>query len=304
MSRIIRRNRGNLALCAIAVLVGVLSGMLVCGQYFPAEAVIGGTGNLTNTSNPHNLAAGSGGIEAQTETRICVFCHTPHNAITDASLINAPLWNHRLSTATYTLKSAGLYNSGVGIVGIVNLASTPSQPDGESKMCLSCHDGTVAVGDVQSEIGGIDMVASTCLDASGRMIVGGSCPQTIGTDLTAKHVVSIPVNQALIDNSAANCASQTTKLKYPWNGPDALPDTVLLRPTKAQFGATYGATYPGAGMPANGKYKSGYNYGVQCSSCHDPHMWSSILNTEGYKFLVTDFNSLCKACHTPIVTCP
>ena len=303
MGKLIKRNKADIILCALAVLMGVLCGVLICGQY-TAEAVIGGTGNVTDTTNPHNLSAGSSGIKASTETRVCVFCHTPHNAISDASLINAPLWNHKLSSATYTLKTPGLYDSGTGVVGIVNMSVTPTQPDGESKLCLSCHDGTVAVGDVQSEIGGISMVASTCLDASGRMIESVACPQTIGVDLTAKHVVSIPMNQTLIDNSAANCASQTTKLKYPWSGPDALPDTVLLRPTAKTYGTTYGVTYPTAGMPANGKYKTGYNYGVQCSSCHDPHMWSNVVDTEGYKFLVTDFNSLCKACHTPILTCP
>lgn len=60
---------------------------------------------------------------------ICVVCHTPHSA---TSAI-APLWNHALSTATFTA-----YKSD-------SLDATVGQPSSSSKACLSCHDGTVAL---------------------------------------------------------------------------------------------------------------------------------------------------------------
>lgn len=66
---------------------------------------------------------------------ICIVCHTPHNSQT---LTDAPLWNHTTSTANYTLYSnliSGTFNA------------TAGQPDGASKLCLSCHDGTVKVDD-------------------------------------------------------------------------------------------------------------------------------------------------------------
>ena len=62
---------------------------------------------------------------------ICIACHTPHDA--DTSVSDAPLWNHELSVATYTLYSSGTLNA------------VPGQPTGPSKLCLSCHDGTVAL---------------------------------------------------------------------------------------------------------------------------------------------------------------
>lgn len=63
--------------------------------------------------------------------QLCIFCHAAHN--TDTSVTDAPLWNHQTTSRTYEL-----YNS-------PSMDATPTQPDGESRLCLSCHDGTVAV---------------------------------------------------------------------------------------------------------------------------------------------------------------
>jgi len=66
------------------------------------------------------------------DTRTCVVCHTPHNGQT--AVTNAPLWNHELSASTYVLYTGGTtYNA------------TSVQPSGVSKLCLSCHDGTVGL---------------------------------------------------------------------------------------------------------------------------------------------------------------
>jgi hypothetical protein len=60
----------------------------------------------------------------------CIFCHAPHNALSAT-----PLWNQTLSTKDYILYP--------------NSTSTPSTPTrigAASMRCLSCHDGSVAVG--------------------------------------------------------------------------------------------------------------------------------------------------------------
>ena len=85
-------------------------------------------------STPHNLSvSGPGRVRAQSEARICVFCHTPHNAKS-----GTPLWNREMSGAVYKIYSS------------TTLDAKPGQPTGASKMCLSCHDGTVAIGKVRS----------------------------------------------------------------------------------------------------------------------------------------------------------
>ncbi len=56
-----------------------------------AAAAFGGVADTV-----HNLSVtGPGAIKSPTETQICVFCHSPHNANP-----NAPLWNHSLSAVS------------------------------------------------------------------------------------------------------------------------------------------------------------------------------------------------------------
>jgi predicted CXXCH cytochrome family protein len=62
---------------------------------------------------------------------VCVVCHTPHDS--DMSLSDSPLWNHEVTEAVYTVYSSPTMDVPVG------------QPGPASKLCLSCHDGTVAI---------------------------------------------------------------------------------------------------------------------------------------------------------------
>jgi predicted CXXCH cytochrome family protein len=63
---------------------------------------------------------------------ICLPCHAPHTTKT----LPAPLWNRELSTQTYTMYAK--------THSPIMDAVVSSQPDGMSKICLSCHDGIVA----------------------------------------------------------------------------------------------------------------------------------------------------------------
>jgi predicted CXXCH cytochrome family protein len=101
---------------------------------------------------------------------ICEVCHTPHNAVTG---LTAPLWNHEVSTATYTL-----YTSTVS----PSFDATASQPDGTSKLCLSCHDGTVAMDNFGGQTGGTDFMTGDHL---------------LGTDLSNDHPISFTYDTAL-----------------------------------------------------------------------------------------------------------
>ena len=80
----------------------------------------------------HNLSvSGPGGVRATSETRVCVFCHAPHNASP-----SGPLWNRAAPGSTYLPYSSS------------TAAAAPGQPTGASLLCLSCHDGTIALGAV------------------------------------------------------------------------------------------------------------------------------------------------------------
>jgi len=88
----------------------------------------------------HDLSASSSAtVKASTEPQICVFCHVPHNASTIA-----PLWNRSNPTHVYT--TAELYGT-----GSTSMTATMGQPNGSSLLCLSCHDGTIALGSLLTQ---------------------------------------------------------------------------------------------------------------------------------------------------------
>src|SRR5512138_3110561 len=82
----------------------------------------------------HNMSvSGPGTVKASSESEICIFCHTPHNTNP-----TGPLWNRADQGSNYILYTSS------------TTQASPGQPDGASFLCLSCHDGTIALGDVLS----------------------------------------------------------------------------------------------------------------------------------------------------------
>lgn len=121
----------------------------------------------------HDLSvAGGGSVKAAAETDVCIFCHTPHNGSADA-----PLWNRYSSGVFYTP-----YNS-------TTMKASVGQPTGASKLCLSCHDGTVALGMVRSRTRPIPMAGGAEKMPKGRT--------NLGTDLSDDHPVSFSYDAAL-----------------------------------------------------------------------------------------------------------
>jgi predicted CXXCH cytochrome family protein len=78
--------------------------------------------------SPHDFRKAPGNRSGE----ICLPCHAPHSTKT----LPAPLWNLELSSDTYVVY-------GKTHAPATN-ATAGSQPDGMSKICLSCHDGILA----------------------------------------------------------------------------------------------------------------------------------------------------------------
>ena len=108
-------------------LIIALALLLVSGV---AMADIGGSKHdfAGNSAYTTYRATGTGADE------ICAYCHTPHNATTTT----APLWNKAVATNSFTP-----YGTTVAGTAISN-----SNPLGVTRMCLGCHDGTIAPGAV------------------------------------------------------------------------------------------------------------------------------------------------------------
>ena len=119
----------------------------------------------------HNLSvSGPGPVKSLTEDRICIYCHIPHSASAQA-----PLWN-RLSSGGYINYQSSTTDA------------SPGQLGAASVRCLSCHDGTIALGDLaNSRAGIIDNLSTTRLN--GR--------SGLGTDLSDDHPISIIYDSGL-----------------------------------------------------------------------------------------------------------
>ena len=113
---------------------------------------------------------------APAENRMCGICHTTHNAMFEPS---APLWNHEsTAVAGYTLYSSPTFDNHGG--------TTITDPSASSKLCLSCHDGTVAL----ENFGGVT-TGTTYI--TGSFLIGGPG----GNDLSRDHPISFEYTDAL-----------------------------------------------------------------------------------------------------------
>ena len=118
----------------------------------------------------HNLTpSGPGTIRTTQPTGLCVFCHTPHKANGTIAL-----WNRDLSPATYKIYSSS------------TLVSVLNQPTGSSRLCLSCHDGTLALDNLR-------LPPKGGLTAMG--VLTGST--VLGTDLSSSHPISFTYDSTL-----------------------------------------------------------------------------------------------------------
>lgn len=106
--------------------------------------------------------------------QLCVVCHAPHFG---AHWEEGVLWNHELSTQVYTLYDNNFSNT---------IDGTVTQPQGISKLCLGCHDGTVALNQFGDNIGAAPQPS---LDVSASFAVVAN-----GNDLRATHPISITYN--------------------------------------------------------------------------------------------------------------
>jgi len=193
-------------------------------------------------STRHNLSVtGSGEVAATTEDQVCVFCHTPHGA---SNFPGSPLWNRQLSNQTYTVYTSSSLDA-EDIMGQLD------QPGGSSKLCLSCHDGTLAIATV-NVLGGQQNVdiALSGTDADGTMPPGQGIQtgftRDLGSDLSNDHPISLTY-----DSNLANI------------------DKELFDPvTAAHIGLRAPGFRPLVPLEATG---SGGAPQMQCATCHDPH---------------------------------
>jgi len=174
------KNRLSLA-CAVLVaqipVVQILVTLLLATQSFaqttpPSSADVLGMHNLSISSGASVYSQGALG---------CTYCHAPHSGIGGIT----PLWNQKLSRSSYVPYTSSTDNT----------QGTQPTLGRTSSLCLSCHDGTVAVGQ-SAAYGPLPMVGSM------------NAADSFGTTLTGSHPFSLvlPIKDA--SNLVASLASQ------------------------------------------------------------------------------------------------
>jgi hypothetical protein len=235
-------------------LVGFLAVALVAGM----SALVFAEGNGTGiVGSPHDFSSGIGENVWNTRQEICRVCHVPHDhQKVKQNYLNGLLWNHNVSTATYTMYDSSWSNTINGTVS--------AQPVGTAKLCLGCHDGSVAIDAFDGHGAGAVGTTKNIVDYDAGFKVPGFTDGA-NLDLRGTHPISI-VYDKTADPGLKDPATAT------WNN-----------------GATVASTLD------NGK--------VQCSTCHDVHDQESVASTHllrtanSTKLAGGLASGLCLTCH-------
>jgi hypothetical protein len=199
----------------------------------------------------HDINSVAGGYQKDDFQRVCVFCHTPHNALPNGS-VPAPLWNHAPSTVQldpYTWAAPA------------NQVLAIDDPlVGPSRLCMACHDGVTAVDSHgsagQGNNGNTKMTAGYA-----DPVLGGTATRFISS-LQVTHPIGFQYADAV---AARNVSGQPAEI--------ASPNDHFLSSVPANTHTRSG------GDPALKKIGdvlySGY---FTCASCHDVHNTNNAVN--------------------------
>lgn len=209
----------------------------------------------------HNLGSTSpAAIKSGNQSQICVFCHTPHNAIQ-----NVPLWNRSAASAASAYL---LYTSSKSLTTTTQHAQLYN--DSQSLFCMSCHDGTITElasrvnkQGVTDDGAAINMTGGAAIWTGGTASTGAAM---LGTNLTNDHPVGFSYGQAYTDEGgAAGGLNAAAAVSTAFGG-----KTIF-------FTANSGAVADS----------------MECSSCHAVHdnTYAPFLRT------TNSGSTLCLACH-------
>lgn len=225
-----------------------------------AGALSSGRQDDYGTADNNNMYLPGGNLD-----RICIWCHTPHFSLKPSEAPTAfnylPLWNHQVMANTYVN-----YSNGTGEPTDTNHLSKAEelnkQPGSVSRLCLSCHDGSVAVNAYGRMPDGAGPGSAKSKGAGDRYIIDD---YKIGVDLDLSN--HHPIGFVYTDVESTDDEIQKT---------DGLMGTGPYTIGSLLWGDPAAAT-------------------MECTTCHDVH---NSKNT-GEKFLwVSDQQSaLCLSCH-------
>lgn len=241
------------------------------------------TTNQDDALGMHNLSPGSGSSVTTRGSLGCTFCHAPHSGIGGIT----PLWNQTLSTQSYTVYTSTTYKQ----------QGTQPPLGKASSLCLSCHDGTVAVG--QSAVYGK-------ISTTGTM----NGMDVLTTNLSGSHPFSMVTPLKDAPDLVASLAAQ---------GVTADPTgAVKLIAGNVECISCHNPHIQGIDRVAQKFLVRDSSSGQMCLACHDPNRvmtgqfnflsgWSAgihslatnqVANTANVGLYSTVAANACTSCHT------
>ena len=184
----------------------------------------------------HDLSPGSTSPITGARPGSCTYCHAPHSGLASGKA----LWNQTLSKQVYSLYTSTTYQQ------------TGAQPllGGDSSLCLSCHDGTVAVG-------------TTIV--GGKVSTTGSMNTTdvFGTNLQSSHPFSVILPIKDVPHLVQTLASK---------GQTADPTgAIKLINGNIECTSCHNAHVQAKDLVAQYFLAKDSSAGAMCLACHDPN---------------------------------
>lgn len=265
---------------------GIITGLLILAVFilFLTKESLSSEDGPGVKNTPHDLSDTGGCLSADCypwsyqTTEVCVFCHTPH-----AGQGSTPLWNKPLPSSSFSMYTSPTFEMGpAGQMGSV--VGTPSI------LCMSCHDGTMAMNVVTN--------------SPGRGTTGSIPDGGMNTRMDQVYNPSWPGTYPgpNISGSYSGGGESIDKLT------DEHPISFTYNPGADTEGNNFPAVASGVITGASGtKYRL---YGsnkdqFECSTCHDVHdtaTYDKLSQGGRYEiFFLRGSNlssQMCRDCHT------
>jgi Zn-finger protein len=201
-----------------------------------------------------------------TQGRVCAYCHTPHHALSDNTTEGyadyLPLWSHKITSQT---NFKAYFTPTVGV-------DTNRALAGVTILCMSCHDGVVAVDEHYNNPGNSVKLAD---DGFGGTAVGlaNNADAPGAANFGNDHPIGFSYDEALLKHPGDLRAKTTV-----WAG----------------SGANTHVRTIGDGLTGGDFFT--------CASCHDVHNKDNVANSVNANvnyFLYADQkdSAFCVTCH-------
>jgi hypothetical protein len=237
--------------------------------------------------SPHDLYSQAAYKGNESQGRICAYCHTPHHAATSATMY-LPLWSKDLSqdTATFT---TGYYTTTINAAELQS-GSTSDKAIGPTRLCMSCHDGTVAPDQHYGSVGGTGTKLTN--DTFGGAGVGSGAAGLSNDHPVGFDYVAVAGGPVAGDPTAAQVAAAQL---------DTTIDAYIRDPNATYLNNALGLKISDR-LYVDPVSSKAY---MTCATCHDVHNKKNIYTVAENAGVVANYmvlapqdgSALCLSCH-------